>query len=280
VSLYFDRRASVLVSDGDVGGVSFRWSDLRIKFQVEYERRGPATAQISCVNLSPASRKWLQTSGQFVQLNAGYQHMAGVLFRGDIRRVYVEHGEVDIETKIEAGDGEKALVESTMAVTLGPNRTTVDLLREITNTLGLTVGYADLPATPRVLLGGQTLAGGVKQYLDDLAAEFDADWWIADGQLQIVARNGALPGTLQRVSPETGLIGSPSELTKQRNNRTRVVGVKWTQLLRSDMRPGQLVQLESREFTGLYVIRKIRAVGDSGWDSAYHTNVEATERVI
>jgi hypothetical protein len=279
MTTYFDRRTAVLVADEL--GVSYRWSELRVSFTSEYERgRKPATAKIEVYNQSPASRKWVQTRGKLVQLNAGYTGLDGVLFRGDIRRVSVQHKGVDIITSIEAGDGERAVMESTMRVTLGPGTTTLDALREISSTMGLTVGHVDLPVNPRVLLNGQTMAGPARKYLDNLAEEFGCDWWVADGQLQIVSQQSPLPGSVLLVSPDTGLVGSPSAITKERNNRTRVVGVKWTQLLRPDLRPGYLVQLDARDFRGLYVIRKIRFVGDSGYDTSYYADVEATERVL
>jgi len=279
MTVYFDRVTSVLVSDEL--GFARRWGNLRVSFTADYERSSkPATAKIEVYNLSPASRKWVQTEGKLVQLNAGYTGLSGVVFRGDIRRVSVQPKGVDTVTVIEAGDGEAAVMESRMNITLGPGTTTLDVLREISNTMGLTVGHVDVPAAPRVLLNGQTMAGPAKQYLDDLAQEFDADWWVADGQLQIVSSQEPLPGSILLVSKDTGLVGSPTAVTKKQNNRTRVVGVKWSQLLRPDLRPGNLVQLEADEFRGLYVIRKLRFVGDSGYDNAYYCTVEATERVL
>ena len=272
----FNRRVTLQLFADD--GTSFRWPDLRTSFRIEYAaERKPAKGRVEVFNQSASSRKWSQSQAIRVQLDAGYGSLSGVVFRGDVSRVSVERKPPEIVTTVEGGDGERAVSDTIVSISLGPNRSTADVLAAIVSALGLPTGSLSALKTPRIMLGGTTLNGPATQYLDQLADELDADWWIADGELQLMARNEALPGIAELVSPDTGLVGSPVELTKTRRNRTRVVGVKWRMLLRPDARPGKLYQLAARDFAGLYVARKVILTGDSGFDSAFYADIEANE---
>jgi len=126
------------------------------------------------------------------------------------------------------------------------------------------------------LVGGATLNGSVARYLDQLAEEIGADWWIQDGALYFVTSGQPSPGVAMLVSPETGLISSPKDIRKEQGNR--VLGVKWEMLLQPDFRPGQLVSLRSADYNGYYVAQKVKHQGDN-WDDAFYTEVEAKQRV-
>jgi hypothetical protein len=271
----------VVVTVRPEAGVGLVWEGLRIKFEVAYARdRKPPTAKIQIWNLSESSRKFIQEQGDTVLLQAGYGLTAGGLFDGDIKRSVIEPGWPDVITKIEAGDGERATLESRISLTLGPGRTTRDQLRELVAATGLRTGV--LPDLPdgRQFTGGLTMFGPVRNYLDELADELGADWWVADGQLNMVLQGESLPELAFLVTPDTGLIGSPSELTKTTSGRVRVIGVKWRMLLAHELRPGRICQLESREFSGQYTVEKVKFTGDSGYDQAFYADVEAVGRDV
>ena len=274
---FWDRKVSITVAPE--AGAAMRWTDLRISFKATNERsRKPATGRFEVYGLGPASRKWIQTQGERCQLEAGHGDLTGLIFRGDVVRTIVERRPPDVVTILEVGDGERAIVDTRVNVSLGPGTTTEDVWRTVTTALGLPVNPSAALSAQRVLLGGATLNGPAAKYLDQLADENDADWWVQDGELQFVRRVDALPGVAELVSGDTGLIGAPAEMTKQRGGRTRVEGVKWRMLLRPDCRPGRLYRVEGRDLEGLYVARKVVFTGDSGFDKAYYCEVEAVER--
>lgn len=260
-----------------------QWTDLRISFDIAHHTGGdPSKGKVTLYGLSADSRKWIKDNGHQLLVRAGYGAAMGDIFAGDVTRVEIQK---DLSVQITAGDGEQALQDSTISLTLAPGTSLSDAITAITDQLGLNVGhlpdYEDVP-----FLAGCVLHGPVSVYLDWVARELGCQWWIQDGELIIQKPGYPLDELAMVVNIHTGLVGRPKGLTKKREQQDGeaedtavedVWGVGWTQLLDPRMRPGRYVRLESQQFTGVYVPETVKFIGDSGWDDTFYCEVEAKE---
>ena len=276
----FDRKIRVTAVPDS--GPSRQWDEsLRLDFNVTQTiDREPNTASIQIYNLSNASRAWLKSHAKNVILEAGYGNLTGTLFAGDISRIWTDRSNPpDIVTKMECSDGLDAFTNQTISITLGPGTPVSSVMRELQTALGLPLRFidGDLDQTA-ALLNGITMHGPVVNYLDDIADRLDATWSVQDGALQFVTDGGNAPMQAILVTADTGLIGSPSEMTKKsRRGTPDIVGLEWDMLLQHTARPGQLFQLNTRDFNGYYTGQKLQHQG-SNFGGEFLTHTEATER--
>jgi hypothetical protein len=257
----------------------------RITFKVERTSESSANkAEISVYNLSQKSRDFItaDVKGKVVMLTAGYQGDSSTIFFGDIVHPEISRSGPDMMMKLECGDAERSLTESHVEIGLGPGTTTTQLINLAARSLGFVPSIvADL--IPESFVKGFAFAGTAKKLLDEITNKIGAKWSIQNGELQVHKKDGDIGSSAINISPTTGLIGWPTK-TKD--------GVKFRSLLNPQIRPGRLVFLQSKQFTGnqvavqrpsggltvatigeLVIVQKATFEGDTHGD-AYHVEVE------
>ena len=142
------------------------------------------------------------------------------------------------------------------------------MLTRIANAMGVQV--APLPPELPVInyTSAYTVAGPTRDALDDLTRTLGATLSLQDGELLITLIGKGTTETAFLASPTSGLIGTPEKLKK---------GLKFRVLLNGKIKPRRLVRLESREFTGFYLPKKVTHSLDSGFESDFYTDIEAIE---
>lgn len=265
LSLYFDRKIDVRI--GPPGGLGRSWSDVRVEFSVERSlRKDPNTASISLYNLDSVSVGIIQTTGAVVQLLAGYGSLPFLLFSGDIARrgVTVERSGTDRIVTIEAGDGELAFTEARFNWHFEAGTPNATILSTILSTLGLGIAPGD-PLPPYVYPLPLTFTGRASEALDRLCRDVGVSYSIQDGNVQILLPGSGRKGVAPLISPETGLVASPSQTDDGANFRC---------LLNGNIKPGSFVSLISETLSGFYKAEKVTHRGDThGGD--WTTEVEA-----
>jgi len=250
----FGRVCSVTI--GPPGGFGRTWSDLRTTFKIERTSRiKPNQATISLYNLDPVSRSIVETTGSFVTLLAGYGKVPSLIFRGDIskRGVLVERQGPDRVVTLEAGDGELSWGSVRLDTTFGPGTDNATILARILVAMGLGLGPGS--ALPPVVYGsGVSFFGFAHSALIQICADAGVSPTIQDGQLYLLAPGQTTSETAALLSPETGLIGSPTATKKGINARS---------LLNPALRPGRFVALISAAYQGFYKIDKVDHIGDT-----------------
>lgn len=262
----FDRKVEVRI--GPPGGLGRAWSDLRIAFSVERTSAAePNTAEIQLYNLSDDSIGFIESGGNYVQLLAGYGSPS-LIFSGDVpkRGVKTEWSGNDRITTIEAGDGELAIDESVFNWSFDAGATNHQILERIISEMGVGVGTLDvLPL--QTFASGMVFMGRARDALQRVVSKAGASWSIQDGALQILLAGNATPETAVLLSPDSGMVGSPTRTDS---------GIEAVSLMQPGLRPGRLVQIQSRVITGLYRCRKVTHAGDThGGD--FTSSVEAKE---
>lgn len=231
------RKFSLIVGGG---GTGLELGELRVTFQThKADFETPNNAEIRVYNLSDETAR--KIGGEFtrVVMQAGYEGNFGLIFGGTIRQTRRgrERG-VDSYLDLLVADGDKAYNYAVVNTTLAAGATQGDIARAAMDPMrehGVTPGY--FPE-----LGGQALPRGVamygmsRGYLRDVADTSDTSWSIQDGKVQMIPRQGWLPGDAVELTAQTGLVGMP-EQTEQ--------GIKVRCLINPRLRVGSRIKLNN-----------------------------------
>ncbi len=271
----FDRRATVLLSSpvpNDYLSISEQTEidQLRIQFEITKSLvREPNTANITITNLAEGSRGRIEKASK-VTLTAGYEDSQSVIFIGDVRTAEHFHNRPDWETVIGAGDGERAYKHARMSESFKAGTPAGLVVKACARAMGFDDGVlkdvvANVNAS-HAYKSGYTAHGRASDELTKVLTATDYEWSIQDQQLQVLAWYEVLPASVT-LSSETGLLGSPSAGTPES------VGDRPTMLIRSllqpEIKPGALIDLQSRQHNGRFKVYKVRHVGDTAGGDWY-----------
>jgi len=180
---------------------------------------------------------------------AGYGDVMPLCFEGIFLtcQSYRESGSVDWVTEIQAFEGGGLLKYGYINATIAKDTQLVDILDYMTEKYDVKPGYItpDIPPLPR----NRTFIG---QTMDLLNREYGGyDIFIEKGELNILGPNDVVPGDIQVISAETGLLGSP----RRANLYTEVETI-----FEPRLRTKQAINLYSNlmpEFNNLYEVVRI-----------------------
>lgn len=271
----------VTVSISGKGGSISVNQDMKIDFEIS---KGIGSSQNSgtCTiwNLSKQHRGMLGEEFDKIEIHAGYRDAGtSLLAKGDIRDTEHDKETADISSKIEFGDGDKAVnnggASKTFPKGTKPKEAFEYLAKQLPGAqIGKMEGLDDLPAFTRPV----SFFGRAAREMDELGRQFGFYWSIQNGQIEAVKNDKAFQGAII-VSSETGLIGIPSETDK---------GVKFKCLLNPMLAPNKTVDVRSEwldeisgrdkrksdQGGGLYRISSVKHSGTTRGEE-FHSEVEA-----
>lgn len=278
--------ASVVVSEGGTKTV-IPSGGLRIQFKIEKNPQSPPnTADISVTNLAPQTRRQLQEFGAEVELRAGYHdnepHLP-LLFRGQARTIdHIRKGSEWV-TRIQCGDGEIPFRFATINASFRPGTPTEKVARTMAAVLGdagVDVGafLAQLDAhslafvMPQFFFG-YTSQGNALQELEKILGSSGYLVSIQSGALRVISSRGTSVKDAIRLSPTSGLLGSPEHGTPDRNGLPTVLKVK--AFLLPHLEPGDSFVLTDVAAAGKYRADKLSHAGDTHAEDDWATEAEA-----
>jgi hypothetical protein len=264
MSLY-GRRCVVTVDQLVVEG-------LDVRFAVELAQRTYGKAEIQIYNFNQEHRQEIEAAQAVrVQLEAGYVgEQLSVLFQGSLRDAFSQKDAQDWITTLRTGDGDKARkARISRSYTKGTSLSTVR--KDLTDVLaeaGISVGNAveafqrgEYANGIQKLLGGGVSQGLALDILRQHARSAGLDVDIQGEELVVTPRGRPLDTTAIRLSPGTGLIGSPQKGAKG-ELRARA-------LILPGLLPKRKVQIESALVSGLYTVIKAKYTGDTAGNDWY-----------
>ncbi len=280
MSLKFGRALKLRVGDLEISNIGKSVEDpiLGVTFNVaRVSNREPNKAEISVLNLSEKSRSKLSEEKTLpVSLSAGYLNdNVSLIYQGDLRFSNIRNTGVNWVSAFETGDGSKAA--KTARVNKSFKRAKpADLLRELGDVLGAAgIGKGNLQdkineggivSGLNEYLGGVVLSGLAIDVMTQVVTSLGYEWSIQDEQIQILRPNETNTDEILKITPTTGLIGSPQVGKKGL--------VKFQMLLDGRARPGGPIRLESRNVNGDLRVEKVQHVGDT-WGDDWFSDVEA-----
>lgn len=265
----FDRTWSVSTEDVDI-------SDLDMQFQITKSvKREPNTAILRVFNLAPATRSRLEgprrEDQSTVKIRAGYRDQGDpppTLFVGEARRVYSEFDGEDIVTTIEARDGGIQYTAARLSRNYAPGTAVSVVLRDLVTQMGIgegnlnefEVAYA-LRNGASSFVDGYAVSGPIRRSLNAIVRGAGLRWSIQNGALQLQRRRTALQTSSVVISPDSGMLGSPT--------REKKGAVTVSTLIQPGLDPGRKFVVESRLVTGTYEVQRVEYAGDTAGNDWY-----------
>lgn len=277
----YGRRYRCIVDLGN--NQAFDVSELRCEFNIE-KTAYPLASQstISIYNLNPDDENKLIKSGQRIIIEAGYNgDQYGKIFEGNIiQPLRSKENGVDYKLTLVSMDSDRFVTYGLIGVSLTAQetaRSAVEALAARTGNVtgsnyGMTIGVlADQRIDyPR----GKVMFGSPTQYLTQIAKSMNASYYNDDGTVNIISPSELADDEIFDLSPDTGLIGTPTQneygiscrclLNPRlklnslfRIDNSRVTNMKYTQ--------GQAIR--SLDSSGIYRVIKISYKGDTRGDT-------------
>ena len=249
-----------------IGPLKYNMGDgFYFEFEVPfYDSDQLATASITIYNLSETSRKGIQKD-QVIILNAGYEDDLGALFVGQVSGVTHKQSGVEWQTKINATAALSQWLEKQINKTYAEGSKAEDIVRDLLNMFGLEVGMCQLVENV-VYPRGRVCCGKIKDILTEIVVnECRSRLLIRSNQIIINnPADGVTMGYL--LTPQSGLLMASSDsdstdIASQQNagssaEEKAAEEKTWKRqcLLNYRMGPGDIVQIQSRELNGKFMI--------------------------
>jgi len=263
----FIRKAQLVV--GKPGDPGIEIDKLRITFDIKKTTENTANeATISLFNIGQTTRNLVREEGSQVILRAGYENGDGLqsLFFGGITRVEEKRGGTDHETIIEAYDGRSSRNSVQVSLSYGAGSKASNIVNDIVSALGLSLG--NRPQLNAEFNHGFSFAGLAK---DALTRVLDAEgftWSIQNEQLYITRPDEAPEVTAVVLSPNTGMIGRPEDISEDGVTKWRIQSLLFPQII-----PRSIVEVESVDLSGQYRVEVAEFTGDT-FGGDYMTTIE------
>lgn len=189
-------------------------SNLRCVFKIEKNlNETPNYSQIAITNPSLSTIESIKP-GDKVTVEAGYENgNYGLIFAGDVVQPYIERdGAVDTNLILVCQDGDVFLNSAFTAMTLEKGATSQDLINACAKGDGITQGIITEKLAERSpYIRGKVLFGKSAEYLRSAARTVNGQFYLEDGVINIIAADDYQPGEAVELTPDTGLIGDPSQ---------------------------------------------------------------------
>ena len=272
MGLLYNRQYSVEVkNDSD----SLIYENLRVVFNIEKTLgKTPDKATIEIYNLNQESDLffyWDDDNAKAI-LKCGYEDIEpDIIFSGKVISYAREYKDVDIATVLTCGDGQDVLTKASInkSYKAGISTATIidDIIKEVKNAGVQIAGdikkkLENIKAENKKSDNGLSVSGLLSSTLETLLKPFNKTFTIQDDVLKIIEIGQETATTTPTLlTPETGLIGSPSK-TKD--------GLEFMALIQpGKFNPGQFVEIKSRDFNGTYKIVKSNFTGDTHGNNWY-----------
>lgn len=259
---------AVALDVGTAGGAGVRHAGLRVAFDVTQSRTStPNEGRVSVYNLAPDTLNRLSARGAVLRLSAGYGDALGLVLSGDVPRggVTVERVGADTVTRIELLDGgdryRGGRVDLSWSGAVGGR----EVLRAVVDAAGYALtGGVPVEISALTWPAGLSLHGSTRAALDRVTTAAGLRWFVRDGALYLLAEGAATGEPAVRLSPGTGLIGSPAPVSGAGGAEGPPAGSLAVRvLLTPAIRPGRRVVVEAEGYRGTLAVWSVRHNGDT-----------------
>lgn len=262
--------------------------EMQIEFDIDRNlKKSPNQCSIKITNLNEESRTAFKELDLYVVLEAGYEDNYSVLFSGDVTYAMSEHDDTEWVTHLECGDGDRLIAGARIARSYKPGSSIRGIVNDVYAGLGQRVpeSIASDSAFDKELPRGYTAFGDVRRVLTQVLKPLGFSWSVQDGQVQILSPESTT-NQIFVLSQSNAMIGSPEfgqppRTTKKGKRKNPTVTVKC--LLFPQLRPGGIIELQSKEISGQFKLLSVKHKGSfvgNEWTTEMEINPlgEATTR--
>lgn len=223
--------------------------------------------------LSVTTTSSTQRAGRpWIELRAGSGSDPSVLFYGqtiDKGIVTIADG-IDVAFSLEAKDGGDSYQRSRMNQSFAAGTRVEDVLRAAVSAMAIGEGNLNDFARGLELTNGTTqfvdgypAFGPAREVLNNIIEGSGLRWSIQNGILVIRERGKPLQNQATLITPDTGLIGSPTVDAKG------ILTAKC--LIQPGVEPGRMITIQSNQFNGDYQVRSVEYSGSTFADEWFAT---------
>lgn len=243
---------------------------LRVQFKVTKTLgKEPNSLDLYVWNFAEASRSKLTGSRLPVTLEAGYEGQTSsvaTIFSGDARTIDHIRDHADWKTHVQCGDGEKVYQFQHINKSFNAAAKFKDVVKEVAKNLSVNLGNLEqaLQNAPKVIdnfTKGFVANGRASDVLSGLLKSAGLEYSIHQGQLLVVEPGKAASTQVFRLSPTTGLVGSPDHTPPDQKGKPATL--KCRCLLNPQIIPAGIIQIDSAGVKGDFVVQKLDHQGDS-----------------
>lgn len=261
------------------GKIDYSIPFLQIRFDVSKtsdNKRNGNSASIQVYNLSKTTLDKLQSEFISCVLEVGYignnpQFPALIqLVKGNVTELKTVKQGTDTITQIIMGEGYTDLNHTKLKFTVPPGKTRKEVLEELVKQIpGTSIGAITGTNLNSPVIDGYPVWGTPKDVLNELTEAWSLEWRQTNGVIEITDESGLVNKNKTEaplISPGTGLIDIPfytsATPSKTKGDKSRREGLQFKAQLDANLRPGQLVRIESKQINGWYRINSARYTGD------------------
>lgn len=240
-----------------IAGRQYDYNQLDICFDIKFSRK--SSDDVATVKIYNLNRESLMLFKQNQKINiiAGYDEEFGPIFPGVISSVETKIEGQDQLTKIGVKLNDGKWLKKTVNKTWGLNSDTKTIVTDLINMSGFKAGKIMInPSDNQVYRKGKTFSKTIKRALEELAKDIKYKLYTSNKRIYFLPRDKS-GKKIVKLNVKTGLVGSPKEVDASNDNKTnKKQKLKIQSLLRYDIHPDTIIDLESRDFNGKYVVIK------------------------
>lgn len=275
----FSRKVELTIGTGLTGLLV---SSLNIDFDVtRTNTKQYNDAKFKIYNAKEETQKRILTQGNNVVFKAGYadEGNIGIIYVGTVTNGNTKRTGPDYLTEILAMDitaNREALLYSTITLSYKAGTLFNAVLTDISGQIGIPI--AGIENVTNVLNNGFVFAGSftnlIKRlqkilFVDGLQLYFDANEMVI---FSIGKRDDKFGSAY--ITPKTGLIGEVQEV-ENKNEQDLRKRIKFDYLINPKLRPNSVVILKSEKVNGVFIVDKLRFVGNN-YGGDFRCQIEAS----
>ena len=301
--MLFNRVASLVI--GKEGGKGKELAGLRFAFSIQKgSTKTPNQCTLKVWNASSDTRAIIEVIGNVLILKAGYSEDTGAttIFSGNITRALTVREGPDWITELELQDGFVEFRDAKVSLSFGSGATVKQVINAASKNLGLPVRPLPEDISKKQYPSGFAFVGRVRDAMDKACENGGLEWSIQNREIQVIKKGGVFKQKAYLISPDTGLVGSPTQeiktmtekaaakegitlnqpgvrKTTQRDNNSevqqvlQVFGYKVKSLLQPLIEPGGYVQVQSKGIKSeFFRVEELTHVGDTDGNE-WHTEL-------
>jgi hypothetical protein len=291
----YGRKYRVLVAKID--NTALDVSNLKCSFRIEKVAMQTANyAEVAIYNLSAGTEAEIIKEGDRVIIEAGYQGFLttktdgtteetpspkqyGVIFDGlVIQAIRDKEDNVNYKLTLVCMDGDSFLANNIIKMSIGGGQNQRQIVETIVSNAETPteIGRISPDLNTQNLPRGKVFFGTPKQYLKNVAADNNANFWVDDGAVYITKATDIPPGQALVLTPQTGLIGVPQQtqdgasfkcLLNPNIKLMSMVKLDNTMIRQIKQQVGQYPTMLDQD--GQYQIYKLSHYGDTRGDEWY-----------
>ncbi len=250
----------------EIGNVHNSIEDaLHISFSIEKcDVESPNTAKVQVWNLSKANLKVLDRKNCILELKAGYDGNNALVLVGSITSVTTTPDNADQLTEIEVMDGQVALRDTKISLSINGKVSCKDLYKKIAKKMGLPIKFAS-DLTFKKMPNGFSFSGKAKKALKKVAKYCKHSWSIQNEVIQIKRPGRSMRSTGFLLSSDTGLISIPKKITIAASSDSDDTKTGWEvqYLLNGAIGVNDVIKMKSGVANGYFLVHKVTMDGDN-----------------